>query len=250
MTVKYMWKTISAVQVDPEPTPVVPAVNLSESREERATQTTATVSWNKNPDAKGYFVYRKSGSKWKKVATIKNVNTTTYTNKKLKAGTNYTYKSYTTTQGLDGKAGSGKRFKVDSSKKLTQDLLDYAINKKEKETKKNLEERFEELGINTSNKLNEEEGFTEQISVNGKTYYVSEDDAERWNEEVSKYSDPDDETTSKYANENGNEYYIIILYVDWLYDESGNVSDDFSLYEDELSYVFDYKSIHKSDDTR
>jgi hypothetical protein len=98
MTVKYMWKTISAVQVDPEPTPVVPTVNLSESREERATQTTATVSWNKNPDAKGYFVYRKSGSKWKKVATIKNVNTTTYTNKKLKAGTNYTYKisAYTT----------------------------------------------------------------------------------------------------------------------------------------------------------
>ena len=96
----------------------------------------------------------------------------------------------------------------------------------------------------------EEEGFTEQISVNGKTYYVSEDDAERWNEEVSKYSDPDDETTSKYTDENGNEYYIIILYVDWLYDESGNVSDDFSLYEDELSYVFDYKSIHKSDDTR
>ena len=98
MTIKYMWKTISAVQVDPEPTPVVPTVNLSESREERATTSTTTISWNKNPDAKGYFVYRKSGSKWKKVATIKNINTTTYTNKKLKAGTNYTYKisAYTT----------------------------------------------------------------------------------------------------------------------------------------------------------
>ena len=32
--------------------------------------------------------------------------------------------------------------------------------------------------------------------------------------------------------------------------ENNIVSDDFSLYEDELSYVFDYKSIHKSDDTR
>ncbi len=75
-------------------------IDLKELNEVKATGTTITFSWNKNPDAKGYYVYRKNGKKWKKITTIKNNNTTSYTNKKLKSGTSYTYKvvSYTTTK--------------------------------------------------------------------------------------------------------------------------------------------------------
>ncbi len=76
----------------PEPEQIVPQVNLAELKQIDASTKTIKLSFNKVDGANGYFVYRKNGKKWKKVATIKNVNSTIYTNKKLKAGTSYTYK--------------------------------------------------------------------------------------------------------------------------------------------------------------
>lgn len=48
----------------------------------------AKISWTKSAGATGYYVYRKGGSlseySWKKIATIKNVNTTSYVDKTAK----------------------------------------------------------------------------------------------------------------------------------------------------------------------
>ncbi len=52
-----------------------------------------TVKWGKITGAKGYYVYRKaSGAKsWTKITTVKSGSTVSYTDKKAKAGTTYTY---------------------------------------------------------------------------------------------------------------------------------------------------------------
>lgn len=52
-----------------------------------------TVKWGKISGAKGYYVYRKAGSetKWTKIASIKDANTLSYTDKNVKSGTKYTY---------------------------------------------------------------------------------------------------------------------------------------------------------------
>lgn len=60
------------------------------------------VKWGKVSGAKGYFVYQKQGNKsFKKVATITSGSKTSYTAKKLKANTKYSYKlkSYTVKNG-------------------------------------------------------------------------------------------------------------------------------------------------------
>lgn len=56
-----------------------------------ASQSTSSIklAWSKVSGATGYEVYRQSGSKWVKVATVKS---NTYTNSKLKVGTAYTYR--------------------------------------------------------------------------------------------------------------------------------------------------------------
>ncbi len=53
---------------------------------------TVTLSWKKTSGAKGYEIQQKSGKKWKTVATIKKVKTTSYTVKKLKNGTTYQFR--------------------------------------------------------------------------------------------------------------------------------------------------------------
>ena len=68
----------------------------------------ALIKWNKVTGAKGYYVYRKGGAldnfTWKKVATIKNGNTTSYTDKTAKSTDwNYTY----TIKAFNGKYYSG-----------------------------------------------------------------------------------------------------------------------------------------------
>lgn len=50
------------------------------------------ISWNKVSGAKGYRVYRKNGNGWTILGDVKNGNTTSYTDKKAKAGTLQTYK--------------------------------------------------------------------------------------------------------------------------------------------------------------
>lgn len=69
--------------------------------EETATDVAVTgniinVSWDKVANAKGYLVYRKSGSgSWKKVATINSGSTLSYKNKSVKAGAyQYAVKAY------------------------------------------------------------------------------------------------------------------------------------------------------------
>ncbi len=87
--------------VNPSEDPAsLPVIDTSRLEQVGAGTKTIKLSYNKIPEANGYFVYQKSGKKWKKVATIKNVNTTTATIKKLKAGTKYTFKvvSYVTSK--------------------------------------------------------------------------------------------------------------------------------------------------------
>ena len=73
--------------------PVVVVENLNEFKIASVGEKNVKLSWNKVSSAKGYIVYQSTnGKKWKKLATIKNNNTLTYNNKKLKAGTKYYYK--------------------------------------------------------------------------------------------------------------------------------------------------------------
>ena len=58
----------------------------------KATSTsTIKVSWKKVSKAKGYVIYRKSGSSYKKVATVKSGSKTSYTVKKLSSDKKYTF---------------------------------------------------------------------------------------------------------------------------------------------------------------
>ena len=64
--------------------------------------TSIIVKWGKVSGAKGYIIYQKIANKrFKKVATIKSGTKTTYTAKKLKSDTKYSYKvkSYTISNG-------------------------------------------------------------------------------------------------------------------------------------------------------
>ena len=56
------------------------------------TKNSVKLSWKKVSGASGYEVYRLSGNKWKKVATIKKGSTTTYTDSNLSRSTTYKYK--------------------------------------------------------------------------------------------------------------------------------------------------------------
>ena len=50
------------------------------------------VKWAKTAGATGYVVYRKTGTgSWSRIATIKGGSTTSYTDKSVKSGTNYSY---------------------------------------------------------------------------------------------------------------------------------------------------------------
>ena len=50
------------------------------------------VTWKKIPEAEGYYVYRRlAGDSWKRLATIKDVNTLTYTDASAASGTDYEY---------------------------------------------------------------------------------------------------------------------------------------------------------------
>lgn len=51
-----------------------------------------TIKWNKVTGAKGYYVYRKTGSgDWQKIATVKSGSTVSYLNKSAKKGKTYSY---------------------------------------------------------------------------------------------------------------------------------------------------------------
>lgn len=50
-----------------------------------------TVKWSKVLNADGYYVYKADGNKWKRIATIKNGDTTTYTDKNVESGKTYKY---------------------------------------------------------------------------------------------------------------------------------------------------------------
>jgi len=49
------------------------------------------VSWNRISGAKGYYVYRRTNGKWKRIGTIKSVKKLYYYDKKAKSGTTYRY---------------------------------------------------------------------------------------------------------------------------------------------------------------
>ena len=75
------------------PTPVVVGPNLDAFKVSSVKTTSLKLSWNKVSEAKGYIVYTSTNNKkWTKVKTITKNSTTSYTVKKLKAGTTHYYK--------------------------------------------------------------------------------------------------------------------------------------------------------------
>lgn len=64
--------------------------------------------------AQGYIVYRKSGSKWKRIATLKGKNKTNYTDTKASSGKTYSYrvKAYRTYNGKKKLSSYSNTFKV------------------------------------------------------------------------------------------------------------------------------------------
>ena len=56
-----------------------------------ASSTSIKLSWKKVSRAKGYIIYRKSGSSYKKVATVRSGSKTSYTVKNLTKGKKYTF---------------------------------------------------------------------------------------------------------------------------------------------------------------
>ena len=78
-----------------------------------STKSGITLKWNKVTGAQGYVVYRKTGNgNFTKLATVKGVSKVTYTDKKAKKGTKYTYKL---------KAYSGKTYSAYSNAKTIKD---------------------------------------------------------------------------------------------------------------------------------
>lgn len=64
------------------------------------TSSSVKVNWDKVKSAKGYYVYRKSGSgSWKKIATVKSGSTVSYKDKSAKGAYQYAVKAYTTYNG-------------------------------------------------------------------------------------------------------------------------------------------------------
>lgn len=65
------------------------------------TNSSAALSWIGFSKAHGYEIYRKTGSKWKRIKTISKASTTTFTDKKVKAGKTYSYRvrAYRTVDG-------------------------------------------------------------------------------------------------------------------------------------------------------
>ena len=106
------------------------------------TSNSAKITWSKVSGAKGYYVYRKTANTdWKKIATITNVSTVTYTNKSLSTKTTYyymvkayndkyisayvtsgikattkpIYKTYVTTSKVNYRTGPGTSYKIGGS---------------------------------------------------------------------------------------------------------------------------------------
>ena len=84
-----------------------------------------TIKWEKVAGAKGYFVYRKSGSgNWKKIGTISSGNTVSYTDNTAASGTTYTY----TVRAYSGSTISGYDKTGQSVRYLATPALSGAIN--------------------------------------------------------------------------------------------------------------------------
>lgn len=77
-------KYSKTLTVTPKPAKVKASVSS-------VTTTSAKLKWSKVSGASGYYVQKKDGKKWKKVATVK-AKTTSYTVKKLTLGKTYTYR--------------------------------------------------------------------------------------------------------------------------------------------------------------
>ena len=90
---------------------IVPATPSVKAK--AASTTSTTVTWAKVAGASGYILYcstTSTTSGWKKIATITNASTVTYTHKNLAAGNHYCYTviAYRTVSGTDIKSGCQK----------------------------------------------------------------------------------------------------------------------------------------------
>lgn len=57
----------------------------------KKTKTALKLSWKKDKKATGYYIYQKSGKKWKKIKTLKSNKTTSFKISKLKRNKSYTF---------------------------------------------------------------------------------------------------------------------------------------------------------------
>lgn len=66
------------------------------------------VRWNRISGAAGYYIYRKDGNRWKKIATV-GEKKSSYTDKKVEKGTKYTYmvRAFTKSKSLSGYRDAG-----------------------------------------------------------------------------------------------------------------------------------------------
>lgn len=72
---------------------VVVSLTSPVAHAETAGATSIKITWNKIPDANGYYIYRRSSSgTYEKIAAVKNGNSTSYVNNNLKAGSTCYYK--------------------------------------------------------------------------------------------------------------------------------------------------------------
>ena len=72
---------------------VVVSLTSPVAHAETAGVTSIKITWNKIPDANGYYIYRRSSSgTYEKIAAVKNGNSTSYVNNNLKAGSTCYYK--------------------------------------------------------------------------------------------------------------------------------------------------------------
>lgn len=134
-----------------------------------------TVSWGKVAGAKGYYLYRKTTGGWTKIATLTG---TSYTDKKVKSGTTYTYtvKAYYNSKVYSGAANSMQ------IKYLTVPKLSKAVNSKDGVTvswskisgateykvyRKSSSGSWSQIGTSSTT------SFVDETAASGTTYYYT-----------------------------------------------------------------------------
>lgn len=139
------------------------------------------VKWGKVAGAKGYYIYRKEGSKaFKLIKTIKNVNTVSYTDKAVTASKRYTYKIVPFNGSYKGTSRNQKAYVRVGSTKITS-LKNNAASKAQVKYNKVTGASKYKVEVATDKKFTNKKIYTfsgksSQVNISslkkGKTYYI------------------------------------------------------------------------------